>query len=253
MVTIPTDWVITKAFKSRRDRYVRRSGDDYAEALADLLPWGPAWPRWEDSVLMRCVRGLAQIFGLVDRRAGDLLIQESDPRKTLELLPDWERNWGLPDPCFRRTETIEQRQQMLVFKMTMLGAQSREWFIWVANWLGYEIEITEFSPFMVGVSSVGDTRGMILWNDRPGTHPEVTDFRWEIGRPEMRFYWTVRVKNAPLLWFRAGGGESGIQHHLTIGFAEDLECLLNRWRPAHTKIIFDYSSLATGGSMAGTP
>jgi hypothetical protein len=38
-----------------------------------------------------------------------------------------------------------------------------------------------------------------------------------------------------------------------IGIADDLECLLNRWKPAHTEIIFDYSGLQDGGEMAGTP
>ena len=58
-----------------------------------------------------------------------------------------------------------------------------------------------------------------------------------------------------LTWFRVGpiGGEVGVDPHLLIGLAEDLECLLNRWKPAHTEIVFDYSGLTNGGSMAGTP
>src|SRR5215467_1088062 len=139
------------------DIHVRRSGDDYAVALANLLPTGQAWPRWPESVLMRVIRGLAQVFGFVDSRAADLLERESDPRKTVELLPDWERNWGLPDPCFKSALTIDQRHQMLLFKMTLLGGQSRAWFIGIAKWLGYTITITERAPFMAGVSQCGDT------------------------------------------------------------------------------------------------
>ena len=45
----------------------------------------------------------------------------------------------------------------------------------------------------------------------------------------------------------------GHDPHLRIGLADDLECLLNRWKPAHTQIIFDYSGMETGGEMAGTP
>jgi len=235
------------------DRHVRRSGDDYAEALASLLPYGQAWPRWEDSTLMKTVRGLAQVFGFVDARAADLLERESDPRLTLELLPDWERNWGLPDPCFKQAQTIDQRHALLIMKMTLLGAQSREFFIGIAAWLGYTITITERAPFMCGVSQAGDTRGMINWNDTPGMHPEIADYRWEIGPPEIRFYWTVHVINAPLTWFRAASGQAGVDPHLRIGYAYDLECLLRRWSPAHTDIVFDYSNLKTGDSMAGTP
>lgn len=239
---------------SNYDRHVRRSGDDYAEALTDLLPYGQAWPRWIDSTLMRTVRGLAQVWGYFDSRAADLLERESDPRYTLELLPDWERNWGLPDPCFVQAQTIDQRHALLILKMTLLGAQSREFFIWVAKWLGYEITITEYSPFQAGVSQAGDTRGMVNWNDIPGSHPEMMDqYRWYIGPPEMRFYWTVHVINAPLTWFRSSSGQAGVDPHLRIGYAVDLECLLRRWKPAHTDIVFDYSNLKTGDSMAGTP
>jgi uncharacterized protein YmfQ (DUF2313 family) len=235
------------------DRHIRRDGEDYADALASLLPYGQAWPRWPDSVLMRTVRGLAEYFGFVDSRAADLLERESDPRLTLELLPDWERNWGLPDPCFKQAQTIDQRHALLILKMTLLGAQSREFFIGIAAWLGYTITISEFAPFMAGVSQAGDTRGMINWNDTPGQHPEIPDFRWYIGPPEMRFYWVVHVINAPLTWFRSGAGQAGVDPHLRIGYAYDLECLLNRWKPAQTMIVYDYSNLKTGDSMAGTP
>src|SRR5262245_29454973 len=133
------------------DRHVRRSGDDYFIALAALLPTGPAWPRSLDSVLMKTMRGLAQIFGYVDRRAADLLEVESDPTKTSELLPDWERNWGLPDICFGTALSIDQRRRLLIMKMTLLGGQSRQWFIDFAAWLGFKITISEYSPFTCGI------------------------------------------------------------------------------------------------------
>src|SRR5262252_9239665 len=166
------------------DRHVRRSGDDYAEAFAALLPRGPAWPREPDTVLMQLVGGLAQIFGYVDSRAGDLLERESDPRYTTEMFTDWERNWGLPDPCFFHgdgTGDLATRRMLLLLKMTLLGGQSRAFFVDVAKKLGYSIIIHEHAPFMVGVSSVGP------WLDDAGFQ------RWEIGPPELRFYWSVSV------------------------------------------------------------
>src|SRR6516225_1826777 len=142
------------------DVHVRRSGSDYAQAMLELLPQGQAWPRSLDSTLVKSVDGLADYYGTVDARAADLLEQESDPRKTVELLPDWERNWGLPDPCFQSTPTISMRQKMLVFKMTLLGGQSRDFFIndVAMGMLGYTITISEYAPFMAGVSNCGDTR-----------------------------------------------------------------------------------------------
>src|SRR5262245_52023619 len=96
-----------------RDRHVRRSGRDYLSAFLRLLPLGIAWPRKRDSVLVKTSRGLTNIWGFVDSRAADLLERESDPRKTIELLPDWERAFGLPDPCLQEPQTIAERQRML--------------------------------------------------------------------------------------------------------------------------------------------
>lgn len=226
---------------SEGDRHIRRSGDDYAAAFLGMLPQGQAWPKEPGSTLARACIGLSRYWGFVDHRAADLLERESDPRITLELLRDWEIAWGLPDPCLQEPLTIGDRQRMLVQRITMLGAQSRAWFIEVASWLGYTIRIGEFAPFMVGVSRVGTTL-----DDNGGP-------RWEIAVPEIRFYWKVHIDFARLTWFRVTTGEVGVDPHLRIGVAADLECLLNRWQPAQTQIIYDYSGLSTGGSMAGTP
>lgn len=252
-----------------RDRQVTRSGSDYADAFASLLPQGLSWPREKTSVLMRVVTGLAQIWGLIETRAADLLKRESDPRITLELLEDWERNWGLPDPCYSAPQTIGERQVALVQRMTIEGAQSREFFIGVAAQLGYEITITEYRPFMVGVDGVGDTRvigdGTFMQDEwgrpirDPQGHPvslgEYSEYPYVLGPPENRFYWTVHVGTVRLTWFRlgSGGGQTGVDPHLRIAIADDLECVLRRWKPAHTEIIFDYSGLETPGPMSGTP
>ena len=68
-------------------------------------------------------------------------------------------------------------------------------------------------------------------------------YRWEIGPPEIRFYWSVRVNAVRYTWFRASSGQAGVNHHLEFGLATDLECILRRWKPAHTEIIFDYSPM----------
>lgn len=460
------------------DRHVTRAGEDYAEAMQALLPLGPAWPRNQEGVLMTAVRGLTRIWGDFELRASALLEVESDPRTTIELLPDWERNWGLPPQCFTQPSSIGERQKMLVMWMTMLGAQSREWFIEAAALLGYEITISEFRPFMVGMDRCGDSRvygngsnpmfhqnfvrgyiivenpngerigtapghitlnpgsahnvtlspgwltatshgttsadqgvqggspadltaiktlgkfyfevtfatlvaglnfgcgvapagvnyttygatgvggvvvhsdgkiyadgvlsafnigarasgdiigvavdlnslniwfrpqGTGLWNGSATGDPfnnvdgvkmplaaivptlvfggtggvangvQTANFGatafagaaplgFEVGWPsdvgelsewpnyglgpqELRFYWTVHVHKTKLTWFRTGGGggQTGIDPHLLIGVAEDLECILNLWKPAHTEIIFDYSGLQPSDPMAGTP
>ncbi|VIO80121.1 YmfQ family protein [Bradyrhizobium ivorense] len=224
------------------DRHVRRTADDYADALAGLLPYGQAWPRGDDSVLMRAVRGLAGIFGFVDARAADLLERESDPYTTIEMMPEWERAFGLPDRCLAEPLSMDARRAALIARITMMGAQSREFFIALAAAIGYTIFITEFRPFMVGLDRVGEHRDF-----------DTGEPTYFFGPPENRFYWIVHVAGARLTWFRVTSGQVGIDPHLRIGLATDLECLLRRYKPAHTEIIFDYSSLADNGSMAGTP
>ena len=255
------------------DRHIRRSGEDYCSAFVSLLPQGPAWPREPGSTLERACCGLARYWGDVDRRAADLLERESDPRKTIELLPDWERNWGLPDPCYQSPQSIAERQLALIMRMTMQGGQSREFFIAIAAQIGYTITITEYRTFVCGIDRVGDARvygatgapDPLMYNewgnpvmddngDEPVAEGELSEWPYYgLGPDTNRLYWTVHVHEAKLTWFRVMSGQTGVDPHLRIGLADDLECLLNRWKPAHTQIIFDYSNLETGGDMAGTP
>jgi uncharacterized protein YmfQ (DUF2313 family) len=253
------------------DRHIRRAGSDYADSFLTMLPQGQAWPkRVPDSTLVRSVVGLCDYWGFVDGRAADLLERESDPRQTVELLPDWERNWGLPDPCYEEPQTIGERQLALVMRMTMLGGQSREFFIAVAEMIGYSITITEYRTFVVGIDRVGDNRvygdgtnpmynewGNPILNEdgRPVEDGELSEWPYYgLGPETNRFYWQVHVHEASLIWFRCSKGQCGVDPHLRIGLADDLECLLNRWKPAHTEIIFDYSNLGKPNDpMAGTP
>jgi uncharacterized protein YmfQ (DUF2313 family) len=252
------------------DQQITRDGDDYAEQLAALLPHGQAWPRDRDGALMTVVRGLARIWGNVEERAAALLRVESDPRITQELLPDWERAFGLPDPCYAEPFSIGDRQKALVQRMTIEGAQSRAFFIGTAADIGYTISIAEYRPFMCGIDRCGDNRVIgdgsgedVFYYGGRALNPvglplalgEYSEYPYVLGPPENRYYWKVFVGTTRLTWFRVGGGggQVGLDPHLIIGLATDLECVLNRWKPAHTQIIFDYSGLTVGGSMAGTP
>jgi uncharacterized protein YmfQ (DUF2313 family) len=227
-----------------RDKLVRRSGPDYVASFLDHLPWGIAWDRdYKDSVFYRVCVGLANFWGYVDNRAADFLVIECDPRKTHEMLTDWERNWGLPDPCFPDATSEEDRRKMLVLVMTLLGGQSRAFYQKIANWVGYDLEITELAPYMCGVSEVGDT---------VGEYDDTTNYRWYLGSEEIRFAWSIRADEAVLKWFRVGegGGECGVDHHLEIYVESPLDCLLQRWKPAHTELVFDYQGSLDAGEIA---
>lgn len=221
------------------DTHVRRTQADYAAGLSNLLPQGSAWPREPDSVLMKVVTGLAGVWGNeVDRRAADLLENETDPRRTIAMLPEWERAFGLPDACNDESQTLETRRAALLTRMLTIGEQDRAFFYRIAALLGYTIRIVEYSPVMAGVSQLGDTRSL------SPEGPWDAEYYWEVGPPEIRFYWKVRVLGARLDWFRVGGngGECGVDPMVRISLATDLECLFRRWKPAHTQIVFDYGS-----------
>lgn len=214
------------------DRHVRRGGDEYVPAMIDLLPQGQAWPTWDaDSNLMKWVEGSAQIWGEVDGRADDLLVRESDPRSTTELLIDWERNWGLPDKCVAEPLTMADRRRLLVHRITLEGGQSRQFFLDTADYFGMDIAVIEHSPYMCGISRVGDTTGMT-----DSSHP-----RWELGTAYLRFYWTIGVAKPRLTWFRVGpgGGEVGVDHMLEIGLTTDLQCLFERLKPGHVELAWE--------------
>jgi uncharacterized protein YmfQ (DUF2313 family) len=241
-----------------RDRHIRRSGEPYANAFLSLLPTGQAWPKHViDSVLVQTVYGLCDYWGYVDGRAADLLEIESDPRKTIELLPDWERNWGLPDPCYAAPKTIDARHVALIQRMTMLGSASRQFFIdVVATYTGRHITISEYRPWMVGVDVCGDgriygnghymhdswNRPILNENGTPLALGEISEWpNYGLGPLEVRYYWRVHIGDAKLTRFHVSTHECGIDPLLWIDRALDIECLLVRWKPAHTEIVWDYS------------
>lgn len=200
---------------------VQWSADDYAGVIADHLPTGTAWPRDADSALMAWVRGNADIWGDVSARAAALLVVESDPTKTTAMLPEWERAFGLPDPCVKRVLTIPERRQALVNKLATQGGQSRQFFIDTGAALGYAITIREFRPFQFGLSSFGGSRGAFYG-------------------PTSRFYWRVTVTGPRLTRFQFGASSFGRDSFLEIVKAVDLQCVFTRWGPAHDQVIFKY-------------
>ena len=221
------------------EAWVQRTAPDFAEVIANELPTGSAWPRDTDSELMAWCAGCAEVWGDVSARAAALLITESDPRATLEMLPDWERAFGLPDPCVAEPQSITDRHKALVTKMTSMGGQSRAFFIGVAAALGYQIRIREYSPWMFGLSRCGDTRSI--------APEDPTDIyqRWMVGPAENRFYWTVFVTGVKQRWFRFGSGQMGVDPMVRFGIATDLECVIRRWKPAHTQVVFNYGGAST--------
>lgn len=183
---------------------------NHAELLKRLLPSGAYDPSAPVISAELDAEGNALDAAQV---AAELILTELDPRTTLRLLPEWERAFGLPDPCVGPLPTIELRRAAVVAK-TLRAGQSRAFYIRLAATLGYTITITEFKRHSV-MSSVNSP----LFN-----------WRW-------LFTWRV---SAPLNTTRKYTVSSGVNEPLSISGNQVLECVILRFKPAHTVVQFVY-------------
>jgi uncharacterized protein YmfQ (DUF2313 family) len=195
---------------------MRKTPEQYRDLLRSLLPTGTAWPTDETSMLSGLVSGLSRSLARTHNRAVDL-IDECIPKTSTELLSDWERVCGLPDPCSADAAvTLQARRAAVVAKLSARGGQSRAFFIALADALGYEITITEFRPFRTGISKVGDPVCSSEWW-----------FVWRVNAPEV----TIRS-------FKVG--QSAVGEPLRSWGNQTLECAISQRKPAHTLVQFAY-------------
>lgn len=203
----------------------------YRSMLMNLLPVGLAWPRQPDLKRDELLEAESEELVRVDTRVTDL-IRESDPRSALETLGDWERVAGLPDSCVVVSSiTIQERRARLVQKLISTGGQSLGYFSLIAEGLGYPVEFREYRPFVVGQSQVG-----LVESEGPAS----TYVYGLTDDPGIRYNWAVAVLQPRVTWFKVSESELGKDPLAKIDYATDLECVLNKLKPAHTVLIFSY-------------
>lgn len=192
---------------------------EYLHLLQSLLPKGFAWNRNKNSKMSEFLLGQADELSRVDGRSDDLL-DERDTRRSSELLIDHEIDLGLPDDCSSSTQTITERRREAHSKLITLGQQNPAYFIELAAAYGWVITITEYRPFWCGVGEAGSS----------------------CGEQEAIFYWKVTIEwgGGDIIYFVAGSSEVGDPLSF-IPETTALICMLNKYKPAHTILIFDYS------------
>jgi uncharacterized protein YmfQ (DUF2313 family) len=187
--------------------------------LLALLPRGLAWPREPESVIAKVMGGCAEEFARVQGRA-EALIDEADPRTAYELLPDWERVYGLPDGCVKTDGSVRERQMAVATKASALGGASIPYFTAIAATLGFSIEIEEFAAFTAE-----------------------SDCMQDCGDDDWAYVWQVGVQEGDDLgdyadaWLNA---DSNADEYVRSFGSAQLECLISRARPAHTIVLFSY-------------
>lgn len=188
------------------------SADQYTQLLIAALPPGITVPA-AGSLKWKLLHGIARSLARVDGRVDDLLA-ESLPRQTSEMVTDWERVAGLPDLCAGQPETLAERRDQIVARLTATGGQSAAYFIGVAAELGYAVTIEEHFTLTCADPCDG------------GLNP------WPWPRT-----WTA---HAPAQTIRELPCDGASDEPLRTWGNHPLECALSRWKPAHTNVLFAY-------------
>lgn len=185
---------------------------EYQALLKALMPQGLAWSGPETEKLLS---GWADELARLDSRSHDL-VNELDPNTTQELLLDWERLLGLPEPCTQLGQSVQARRAAIIAKLRYRGQQTKAFLIELAALIGYTVTIEELTPFTCGVSSCGQA----LTIDR------------------IRYFFEVYAPLDTIRYFRTGTNTSG--DPLRDFGNDDLECIINHHKPAHTTAVFIY-------------
>lgn len=194
------------------------SASNYRDLFLKLLPRGGAWVKEIGTTLYEFFSALAEELHRVDVRMEDLL-RERHTLTTAELLTDHELDLGIPDECVDLADSLDERRIYANTKLTYVGGQSKVHFIELAQTLGYTVTITEFSPFIAGLGFAGAP----------------------VHAPEMIYYWmvTVNLADPTVIYFTAGSSGAGDLLAYFFGL-EILKCVFEKYKPAHTHIIWDY-------------
>ena len=126
-----------------------------------------------------------------------------------EWLEDWERVYGLPGECSRGGQSMQDRIKLLALAFTERGGISLAWLKRYAALVGYEIDIREYVPFRAGKSRAGEA---------------LTNGDWIYAL-------TIYAISERPREFRAGRSRAG--DPLRVWGDPLLECIINKYNPAH--------------------
>ena len=194
--------------------------EDFDEQAMAMLPSGIAWNNHRDGVQPQLVKGLLGNHYDAYRRILAML-DEADPRTTVETIAMWETDCGLPDPCVGElAPTLALRRRDIVAKRQSGGVTTPQQFIDFAATLGWRISIVEYRPFRV-------------WSECDAyLNPE----------PDWPHAWMVVIHDdeQQITWFDA---TSQCTEFIASWGFNSLECAILAIAPAQTRVLFAYAPL----------
>lgn len=191
---------------------------DYEHLVNTLLPRGLIWNRKKGGVLDSILFSLSSEAARVDARAR-ALIEESDPRTSVEEIERWFADHGIPSECVAAIAdpSLEQMRQELIAKITSNSGLTAKYFEELAKVLGYKVVVTTFTEHDVEHDV-----------DSP-----LTDDRWI---PVFTMGITVDATSG----FDELTTEWSVEEPLARWGNSLLECLIRALAPAHVEVIFMY-------------
>lgn len=188
--------------------------DAFQQMVASLLPRGPIWvPRNADIAALSA--GLGDEGVRFHNRMVELML-EAYPSTTDELLDEWEDAYGLP-LCGDAPTDLASRQAALAGRVAAVGGQTPEYFIGLA-WAVLE---------QSGYSRTTDP-DLVTIEERPEGVPfRVSEGRVgdRLGAVEALFDWVMHLPT-----------------DTPTDFGHVIECIVERYAPAHTNVTFEYDT-----------
>ncbi|MGC6405194.1 YmfQ family protein [Bisgaard Taxon 45] len=159
------------------------------------------------------------VFDRVQQSAVDML-NTIEPATSGQMLVDWERVCGIKTDL---SKNYQERVKRVIIQLNAIGGLSIPYFKKLAESIGYQIEIKEFSPLQNDLPNLGDVD---IFQNEP--------------RESLIFMWRVTVINGDdnIVYFRAGTSVAG--DHL-VSFGDPIiEEFFRDLKPAHTYCYFAY-------------
>jgi len=213
--------------------------EKYRKLIRNLLPQGFAWDRVREHPLLE---GLAVEFCRVGDRAADLL-REIDPNQTTELISDWETMLGIPDECTPTGQSIVERREQIVQKLSVQSNLSIPFYEEIGAIFGFDVTVTNHLSFQVGRSTVRDD----LTNyDSPRDVFKVGSGLFgentvgdKLQVPGWLHYFNIEMPISASEVFEVGQSQVGDK---LVDFSNPLlECTYKRLKPAHAGVTFTFS------------